>query len=95
MTRLGTNAKMIITGDMTQIDLPTSQVSGLVQAIHILKGVQGIGKIEFSKKDIVRHKLVQHIVEAYERFDEKQKEIRRNKTDKDSRTKTEQDSSDK
>lgn len=73
LTRLGMNAKMIVTGDMSQIDLPSSQTSGLVQAIKILKGVAGIGKIEFGKKDIVRHKLVQRIVEAYEKFEEKQK----------------------
>ena len=73
LTRLGMNAKMIVTGDMSQIDLPSSQTSGLVQAIKILKGVAGIGKVEFGKKDIVRHKLVQRIVEAYEKFEEKQK----------------------
>ncbi|WP_455498759.1 PhoH family protein [Coprobacter sp.] len=73
LTRLGMNAKMIVTGDMSQIDLPPSQTSGLVQAIKILKGVTGIGKVEFGKKDIVRHKLVQRIVEAYEKFDEKRK----------------------
>lgn len=69
LTRLGMNAKMIITGDVTQIDLPRSTQSGLVQALHILKGVKGVGRIEFSKKDIVRHHLVQRIVEAYERYD--------------------------
>ncbi len=73
LTRLGINAKMIITGDMTQIDLPVSQVSGLVQAIRVLKSVTGIERIEFNKKDIVRHKLVQRIVEAYEKFEDKQR----------------------
>lgn len=73
LTRLGMNAKMIITGDVTQIDLPASVTSGLVQALHILKGVKGIGKIEFDKKDIVRHKLVQRIVEAYDKFDSKKR----------------------
>jgi phosphate starvation-inducible PhoH-like protein len=73
MTRLGMNAKMIITGDVTQIDLPRSTQSGLIQALRILDGVQGVGKVEFGKKDIVRHQLVQRIVEAYERFDEAQK----------------------
>ena len=73
LTRLGMNAKMIITGDVTQIDLPASATSGLVQALHILKGVKGIGKIEFDKKDIVRHKLVQRIVEAYDKFDSKKR----------------------
>jgi len=71
LTRLGMNAKMIITGDVTQIDLPPTATSGLVQAMQILKGVKGIGKIEFEKKDIVRHKLVQRIVEAYDKFDSK------------------------
>ena len=71
LTRLGMNAKMIITGDVTQIDLPPTATSGLVQAMQILKGVKGIGKVEFDKKDNVRHKLVQRIVEAYDKFDSK------------------------
>ena len=71
LTRLGMNAKVIITGDVTQIDLPPTATSGLVQAMQILKGVKGIGKVEFEKKDIVRHKLVQRIVEAYDKFDSK------------------------
>lgn len=74
LTRLGMNAKMIVTGDVTQIDLPPSTTSGLIQAMQILKGVNGIGKIEFTKKDIVRHKLVQRIVEAYDKFDDKRKQ---------------------
>lgn len=73
LTRLGMNAKMIVTGDVTQIDLPPSTTSGLIQAMQILKGVNGIGKIEFTKKDIVRHKLVLRIVEAYDKFDDKRK----------------------
>ncbi|MBO7318077.1 MAG: PhoH family protein [Bacteroidales bacterium] len=76
LTRLGMNAKMIITGDMTQIDLPAQQVSGLVQAVRILSRVKGVGRIEFNKKDIVRHKLVQRIVEAYEQHDEQVKRER-------------------
>lgn len=75
LTRMGMNTKMIVTGDMTQIDLPASQTSGLVQALRILKGVKGISFIELNKKDIVRHKLVTRIVEAYEKFDEKQKAL--------------------
>ncbi|WP_075965223.1 PhoH family protein [Parabacteroides massiliensis] len=71
LTRLGMNAKMIITGDVTQIDLPPTATSGLIQAMQILKGVKGIGKVEFEKKDIVRHKLVQRIVDAYDKFDSK------------------------
>lgn len=69
LTRLGMNAKMIVTGDVTQIDLPRSTQSGLVQALRILDTVPGVGKVEFGKKDIVRHSLVQRIVEAYERHD--------------------------
>lgn len=75
LTRLGMNAKMIVTGDATQIDLPRSVNSGLIQALKILKGVQGIGLVEFGKKDIVRHALVQRIVEAYERFDSEQRSL--------------------
>ena len=71
LTRMGMNTKMIVTGDMTQIDLPPSQMSGLVQAMKILKNVKGISFVELSKKDIVRHKLVTRIVEAYEKFEEK------------------------
>lgn len=67
LTRLGMNGKMIITGDTTQIDLPRSVQSGLLQALRILKGVKGIGVIEYEKKDIVRHPLVQRIVDAYEK----------------------------
>lgn len=67
LTRLGLNAKMIVTGDITQIDLPPSQQSGLIHSMHLLKGIKGISTVEFNKKDIVRHKLVQRIVEAYEK----------------------------
>lgn len=73
LTRLGMNAKMIVTGDVTQIDLPRSTQSGLVQALKILDGIHGVGLVEFGKKDIVRHSLVQRIVEAYERFDREEK----------------------
>ncbi len=73
LTRLGMNAKMIVTGDVTQIDLPRSTQSGLVQALKILDGIPGVGLVEFGKKDIVRHSLVQRIVEAYERFDREEK----------------------
>lgn len=67
LTRLGHNAKMTVTGDTTQIDLPRTVQSGLVQALRILRGVKGIGIIEYEKKDIVRHPLVQRIVDAYEK----------------------------
>ncbi len=74
LTRLGINAKMIITGDITQIDLPISQKSGLIESLSVLKGIKGISKIEFDVNDIVRHKLVQKIVEAYDKFDKRRKE---------------------
>ena len=74
LTRLGMNAKMIITGDVTQIDLPRSVTSGLIQALKVLKDVPGIGRIEYGKKDIVRHPLVQRIVEAYNQFDKQEGE---------------------
>ncbi len=67
MTRMGLNAKMIITGDTTQIDLPYQQKSGLIDALGVLKNIKGIARVEFDVKDIVRHKLVQKIVEAYEK----------------------------
>ncbi|MDE7407085.1 MAG: PhoH family protein, partial [Muribaculaceae bacterium] len=73
LTRLGMNAKMIVTGDVTQIDLPRTTQSGLIRALQVLKDVQGIGRVEFGKKDIVRHHLVQRIVEAYEAFDNERK----------------------
>lgn len=66
LTRLGVNSKMVVTGDVTQIDLPRTVRSGLLNALNILKGVRGIGVIEYQKKDIVRHPLVQRIVDAYE-----------------------------
>ncbi len=81
LTRLGMNAKMIVTGDVTQIDLPHKAQSGLVQALRILDDVEGIGKVEFGKKDIVRHHLVQRIVEAYQRHDEEIKEANDNGAD--------------
>lgn len=71
LTRMGWNTKMVITGDMTQIDLPRSQTSGLREALRILHGIEGIGVVELNKKDIVRHKLVTRIVNAYEAADGK------------------------
>ena len=67
LTRMGMNTKMIVTGDLTQIDLPSSVRSGLSHAMHLLRGIKGIGIVELNKKDIVRHKLVTRIVEAYEK----------------------------
>lgn len=69
LTRMGWNTKMIVTGDMTQIDLPHSQKSGLIEALHILNNVEGIGVVNLTQKDIVRHKLVTRIVNAYEQYD--------------------------
>ena len=69
LTRMGWNTKMIITGDMTQIDLPHSQKSGLIEALKILNNVEGIGFVTLDRRDIVRHKLVTRIVNAYEQFD--------------------------
>ncbi len=66
LTRMGWNTKMIITGDLTQIDLPRQTLSGLKDAIRILEGIEGIGVVNLNQKDIVRHKLVTRIVEAYE-----------------------------
>ncbi len=66
LTRLGLHSKMIITGDITQIDLPSSQVSGMIHAMKILRHVEGVAHIHFTKQDIVRHKLVSRIIEAYE-----------------------------
>ncbi len=69
LTRMGWNTKMIITGDTSQIDLPRPQKSGLVEALHILNNVEGIGIVELTKQDIVRHRLVSRIVKAYESYD--------------------------
>ena len=74
LTRMGWNTKMIITGDMTQIDLPHSQKSGLIEALHILNNVEGIGIVNLDRSDIVRHKLVTRIVNAYENFDKERYE---------------------
>ena len=88
LTRMGMNTKMIVTGDMTQIDLPSSQVSGLVQALRILKGVKGIAFIELNQKDIVRHKLVTRIVEAYDKYEKEQKAERERKKKEETIAKT-------
>ena len=74
LTRMGQNTKMIITGDMTQIDLPRSVRSGLKEAMLVLKDVKGISFVEMNEKDIVRHRLVTRIVNAYDEYDRKRKE---------------------
>ncbi|WP_080734822.1 PhoH family protein [Porphyromonas gulae] len=73
LTRLGANAKMIVTGDITQTDLPRGVRSGLRQALNILQGTRGIGYIAFQRADIVRHPLVQRVVDAYDRYDAERK----------------------
>lgn len=78
LTRMGWNTKMIITGDMTQIDLPKEQKSGLKEALKILTDIEGIGIVELNQKDIVRHKLVTKIVNAYEKYDNSKSELKQN-----------------
>ena len=79
LTRMGWNTKMIITGDMTQIDLPAKAKSGLIEALHILNKVEGIGIVNLDRSDIVRHKLVTKIVNAYEEYDKEVKEVKEDK----------------
>ena len=76
LTRMGMNTKMIITGDLTQIDLPREQRSELKEALKILDGVEGIGVVKLGQKDIVRHKLVTRIVNAYDKYDKERAEAR-------------------
>jgi len=71
LTRIGFGSKAVITGDVTQIDLPTGKRSGLVEAERVLSGVEGIEFVYFSEKDVVRHKLVQMIIRAYESHSKK------------------------
>lgn len=73
LTRLGFNSKMVVTGDITQIDLPDSRKSGLIEAAHVLKGVEDIEIIKFTQKDVVRHQLVQKIVKAYDKYEEQKR----------------------
>ena len=73
LTRMGLNSKMIITGDMTQVDLPRGTKSGLHEALEILSDIEGIGVVKLGNKDIVRHKLVTKIVNAYDKFDKNSK----------------------
>ena len=70
LTRLGFNSKMVITGDITQIDLPRGKTSGLKQVMRILRGIDGISQVAFTGRDVVRHKLVQDIIKAYEKYEE-------------------------
>ena len=68
LTRMGRNARFIVTGDVTQIDLPKKSDSGLTRSMEILRGVGGIGIVEFDKRDIVRHQLVKYIVDAFDKY---------------------------
>src|SRR5919201_6830280 len=70
VTRLGFNSKMVVNGDITQIDLPPGKRSGLIDATEVMKGVEGISFVQFDERDVVRHTLVQRIVKAYERYNE-------------------------
>ena len=73
LTRLGFGSRAVVTGDLTQIDLPTGKASGMAEARHVLAGVEGIRFIQFSDKDVVRHPLVQEVVRAYDAFDAERK----------------------
>ena len=79
LTRMGLNTKIIVTGDMTQIDLPVQQKSGLIDALDVLKGIDGIARIDFNQKDIVRHKLVQQIVMAYDKTGREKTALKKSK----------------
>jgi len=76
LTRMGLNTKYVITSDITQIDLPVRQQSGLIFALKILKGIDGISTVYFDHTDIIRHKLVKEIVIAYDRYEERREEQR-------------------
>jgi phosphate starvation-inducible PhoH-like protein len=70
LTRQGFNSKMVVNGDITQIDLPAGRRSGILEALDVLKGVEGISFVQFDQRDVVRHSLVQRIVQAYEKYNE-------------------------
>ena len=73
LTRLGFNSKMVVTGDITQIDLPTGKKSGLKRVLRILKNVDDIEICRFTQKDVVRHRLVQEIIKAYEKYESEER----------------------
>lgn len=81
LNKTGFGSKAVVTGDITQTDLPDKKRSGLVQATTILENIKGIGKIELTEKDVVRHELVQRIIKAYDKF-EKREEYRKSKREK-------------
>ncbi|MBU1023146.1 PhoH family protein, partial [bacterium] len=78
LTRMGPSSRMVVTGDLTQVDLPLNQVSGLKRAWEILSSIDGIGFCKLNEKDIVRHSLVQKIVEAYERTENRNRDEKKN-----------------
>ncbi|MEJ2314920.1 MAG: PhoH family protein [Nitrospirota bacterium] len=82
LTRLGFKSKTVVTGDITQIDLPMGKMSGLVEAKNLLGGIEGIKIVYFSERDVVRHRLVKKIVQAYEKHERKQQQARKEKPDK-------------
>ncbi len=87
LTRLGFGSKAVVTGDLTQIDLPSKTRSGLIQAMDVLKDVDGVGINKFTEKDVVRHELVQRIIKAYEKYDEKQEEKKISREERNKRKK--------
>lgn len=87
LTRLGFGSKAVVTGDLTQTDLPDNKRSGLLHATHVLKGVEGIGSITLTERDVVRHALVQRIIVAYDKYDKKQEEVKIKKQEKNSKKK--------
>jgi len=87
LTRLGFGSKAVVTGDLTQTDLPDNKKSGLLHAKEVLKNVEGIGSITLTERDVVRHALVQRIIVAYDRYDKKQEEIKSRKVDKNTKKK--------
>jgi len=76
LTRLGFSSKAVITGDVTQIDLPDGRISGLIEAREILEGIKGIGFTYFTKEDVIRHSLVQKIIDAYEKMESNKRKNR-------------------
>lgn len=87
LTRLGFGSKAVVTGDLTQTDLPDNKRSGLLHARDVLKGVEGIGSITLTERDVVRHALVQRIIVAYDKYDKKQEEIKIKRQEKDTKKK--------
>lgn len=82
LTRIGFNSKVVVTGDLSQTDLPEGKKSGLAQAVRILKDIEGIAIHQFNEKDVVRHKLVQKIIVAYEKYENERKEFNQNRINK-------------